>query len=82
MALTQLLFVGVCRDDPIHVYVDRKRQVADLKEAYEVACARVALVKDHDVLDEVQVEERTFFFRPGLAKVQQKYCFATVEIEP
>ena len=56
LALIHLLLVGILTYETVNVHVDVEGQCADLEQVYQDILRRSSLVKDHNVLDKVQVK--------------------------
>ena len=81
LPLVELLLIGVLRDEPVDVHVDRERQGAHLEQVDQVTLLRADLVEEDHVLDEVEVEVGALLLRPLLPDVQQEDSLAAVEVE-
>ena len=56
LALIHLLFVRILTDEAVNVHIDVEGQRAHLEQVNQDVLWRASLVKDHNVLDEVEIE--------------------------
>ena len=81
LALEEFLLVRIFRDQSVNIDINREGQRAYLEQVDKIILMSTKLVKNHYILDEIEVKVRALLLGPSLAEMEQENGLAAVQIE-